>query len=142
MYKSALTLKWVAWIAGGSLTIGGGLGLWALGTPFQIGPGRPGDVAVDTAVLELMIVHLSDDYYLRIKLGVQLKNSKAKELFLRSRQRIRDSVVPTLSNHTRADLQTSTGRLFLREEIERKIHATMPDLGIRSVYFVEFLIHS
>jgi flagellar basal body-associated protein FliL len=142
MLQSVVALKWVVWIAGTATALGGGLGLLALGTPFHFSHRQSSVIpSSDVALLDPLVVNLSDGRYLRIRLGVELENRQAGVRLQQYKVRLNDALMVALSNHNRANLQTPLGKRLLREEVQQKIQATIPELAVRSVYFVEFLVH-
>ena len=143
MLKSAVAFKWVLSIATVTMALGGALGLLALGTPFQFSHHRS-SVATpsDVTLLDPLLANLSDGRYLRIRVGVELHDRRATDLLKQYKVQLNDALLATLSNHSLTDLQSPQAKIILREEMQRRIEAAVPELAIRSIYFVEFLVHA
>lgn len=157
MWNSLLPMKWVVWIACGSVTFGSALAVFALGSPIHVGgesqglerfwdtwilQGRANRDSPVIVILEPFFINLVDGRYLRVTIGLELKDALAKALLAQRVARINDALLITLSDQSLVGLQTMEGKARLREALTRQVQAVVPEVPIRTAYFLDFLVHN
>lgn len=157
MWNSLLPMKWVMWIAGGSLTLGSTFAVFALGSSIHLGresrgvehfwntwipQGRFDQGSSEVVILEPLLINLVDGRYLRVTIGLELEEARAKALLMRQLARVNNALLITLSDQSLASLQAMEGKARLREELTRQVRAAVPDVPIRTAYFLDFLVHN
>ncbi|MER3422403.1 MAG: hypothetical protein C4293_03415, partial [Nitrospiraceae bacterium] len=106
-------MKWVMWIAGGSLTLGSTFAVFALGSSIHLGresrgvehfwntwipQGRFDQGSSEVVILEPLLINLVDGRYLRVTIGLELEEARAKALLMRQLARVNNALLITLSD--------------------------------------------
>jgi len=126
------------------LIVGGG-GVWYLRhTKVQASAALTGEDNRPAGVIHLdsFIVNLADQdqiTYLRatIDLGVD-RTPKSKETVPTAR--IRDAIISVLATRKSQELLTPEGKQKLKEDLIASLKDRVPEIGVRDVYFTDFLV--
>jgi len=96
------------------------------------------------AGLDEMVVTLRDGGpspdFLRINVNLEVADKKIAEQVTRRLPQLRDIVILTLSNKTGRELKTLEGKEALKAEIMDKVGATLPEGGLKNVYFSDMVV--
>ncbi len=93
--------------------------------------------------LDPFIVNLADSpesRYLKLTLKLELDRPGIAEDLTPRLPLVRDAILTLLSSKEAAGLKTAREKLQLHEEIAQRINSVLPQQGVRSVYFTEFLV--
>jgi flagellar FliL protein len=133
----------------GVLTAMGSLGCKS-SSPASNGPGKGSHAPSVKAVMHLepFVVNLADpedNRFLRIGIELGLENPpSAKEGKGGESEvptaRIRDCILAVLSTWHSDALLAPEGKEKLKDELVRALRARVPELGVREVYFTDFLV--
>ena len=78
--------------------------------------------------------------YLKTTIELEVDNDDIKsELALRKPQ-LRDAILLILTSKSFEDILRPEGKLRLKNELISRINQSLPDAGIRSLYFTEFVV--
>jgi flagellar FliL protein len=127
---------------------------WGFVRPRDAGPDIPRPVAPARTVLPLesFTVNLADPEegrFLRMTLALGVEGqlptiakgeNKPVETSLVSMATIRDSILTVLAKCTSAQLLTPEGKTKLKSDLIDSLNRNVPELGVREVYFTEFLV--
>ncbi len=93
--------------------------------------------------LKTFVVNLADqdrERYLRVAINLELKDEViAKDVEKRLPQ-IMDSILMILPTKKVQDIQSSTGKIALRDEILAKLNNIFKSDAIKNIYFTEFVV--
>jgi flagellar FliL protein len=100
--------------------------------------------------LDNFTVNLNDgeeNHYLRVTLNLGVEHmpaplNKEKPNSGLPMARIRDTIVSVLTDCKAEALLTHEGKLQLKKNLVDGLNREVPDLGVREVYFTEFLVHA
>ncbi|MFZ0964647.1 MAG: flagellar basal body-associated FliL family protein [Terriglobia bacterium] len=119
-------------------------------SPGSKGPGKDSRAPQIKAVLHLesFVVNLADpedNRFLRVGIDLGLENPlPAKEGKGGEGEvpiaRVRDSILGVLSTWHSDALLAPEGKQKLKEELVHELRARVPELGVREVYFTDFLV--
>lgn len=103
--------------------------------PVEHGPVMP---------LDEFLVNLADpggDHFLKVTVNLGLSKAKGKTPDTLKDQipMIRDAVLVSLSNQTRADVSSESGRDKLKADIKKKVNAALGEDDVQDVYFSNFV---
>jgi len=113
----------------------------------ESGSPPPAPAVKEVMHLESFVVNLADppgDCFLR--LGIDLGLGRAinahgeKDTGAVPTAQVRDVVLRVLTTYHSADLLAPTGKVKLKEELVKSLQAAIPELGVREVYFTDFLV--
>jgi len=147
--KSSLPI--VALIAGLALLLGG-IGAW-----FAFGRGDSSDAtaAGSPSSPELSTIHLDgftvnladreDNHFLRVTMDLALEHlppgaEKDKPASGLPMARIRDAILAVLTECSADALLTPDGKTELKKHLIEALNRSVPELGVRDIYFTEFLV--
>lgn len=93
--------------------------------------------------LDPFIVNLADTSemrYLKLSLKLEMERPDAAEEIAMRLPRIRDAIVILLSSKESSSLRGAQGKFQLRDEIVLRVNAVLPNGGVRTAYFTDFVI--
>lgn len=97
--------------------------------------------------LESFVVNLADpsgDCFLRVGVDLGLERSISghgeKEAAALPTAQVRDVILRVLSTYNSDDLLAPEGKIKLKNELVKSLQGTIPELGVREVYFTDFLV--
>lgn len=109
------------------------------------GGGKQGKVAAPGVMFDLdpFIVNLADTpdvRYLKLTVKLEVDNEAVStELSARVPQ-VRDAVLVLLSSKDVNAIRTTQGKFQLRDEITQRVNGLIPNPGVRSAYFTDFVV--
>jgi flagellar protein FliL len=118
-------------------------------SPLSKGPGKDSHAAVKAILhLEPFVVNLADsedNRFLRVGIDLGLENElSAKEgkggEGAVPTARIRDCILEVLSSWHSDALLAPEGKEKLKNELVRALHARAPEVGVKEIYFTDFLV--
>lgn len=138
------------------LGLGGG-GFWYASRHSQPLPGRAQDAATRTGAtdappaavfqLQSFVVNLADpDHSAFLRIGIALGLDKPLPAADSSEKnspytpQIRDAVISVLSTWKSEDLLEPDGRMKLKKQLLQVLQQRIPELGVRDIYFTDYLI--
>jgi flagellar basal body-associated protein FliL len=109
------------------------------------GDGKDSANATDKQPLHLepFIVNLADtddSRFLRVGIDLDLERPPASKDVAASAARIRDCILTVLSSWHSDSLLATDGKQKLKDELRHALQDRVPELGVREVYFTEFLV--
>jgi len=121
---------------------------WFLMSKAKAEPGQkapPPPAAKEVMHLEGFVVNLADpagECFLRvgIDLGVERAAAREKEAAALPTAQVRDAILRVLTTYHSDDLLAPEGKLKLKQELLKSVQAAVPELGVREVYFTDFLV--
>src|SRR5579862_7501696 len=93
--------------------------------------------------LEPFVVNLSDtddNRFLRVGIDLGLEKTLSAKESDASAARVRDCIILVLSTWRSDALLAPDGKQKLKDEILHALQARVPDLGVKEVYFTDFLV--
>jgi flagellar protein FliL len=90
-----------------------------------------------------LIVNLADEggkRYLRVSIELELESAEMTEEVERRLPQVRDSVLMILPTKTFADINTTPGKIALRDELIKAINGIVTTGEIKNLYFTEFVV--
>jgi flagellar FliL protein len=93
--------------------------------------------------LGTLIVNLADEggkRYLRISIELELESPEMTEEVERRLPQVRDSVLMILPTKTFADINTTPGKVALRDELVTAINGIVKTGKVKNLYFTEFVV--
>jgi flagellar FliL protein len=93
--------------------------------------------------LGTLIVNLADEggkRYLRVSIELELESAEMTEEIDRRLPQVRDGVLMILPTKTFADINTTPGKIALRDELIKAINAIVTTGEVRNLYFTEFVV--
>jgi flagellar basal body-associated protein FliL len=114
-------------------------------------PSNSGDSAKDSATgadksvlhLEPFVVNLTDaedNRFLRVGIDLALEREPSNKEGSESAARVRDCIIFVLSTWRSDSLLAPDGKQKLKDEILHALQDRVPELGVKEVYFTEFLV--
>ena len=108
-------------------------------------PGKDASSAADKATLHLepFVVNLmdtEDNRFLRVGIDLALEKDPTGNPGGTSAARIRDCIIFVLSTWRSDSLLAPDGKQKLKDEILHALQGRVPELGVKEVYFTEFLV--
>jgi flagellar FliL protein len=131
------------------IALGGGAGWFVMQRNSRTDQAEAGTESADKAVLHLegFVVNLADpeeNHFLRlgIDLGLDrpLKSAGHGGKAEIPTSRIRDTILSVLTTWRSDALLAPDGKTKLKEELRRALRERTPELGVREVYFTDFLV--
>jgi len=104
-----------------------------------------GDKGAPNAIFDLepFIVNLADApevHYLKLTVKLDLDRAGAKEDIVGRLPQVRDAILILLSSKDAASLRSTQGKFQLRDEITSRVNSALPQNGVRTAYFTEFVV--
>ena len=93
--------------------------------------------------LEPFIVNLLDKEgrrYLKTRIEFEVDNEDIKKELTRRTPQLRDAILMLLTSKSFEDISKPEGKLRLKTEIIVRINQILPRIGIRTLYFTEFVV--
>jgi flagellar FliL protein len=93
--------------------------------------------------LEPFIVNLLDKEgrrYLKTRIEFEVDNEDIKKELTRRTPQLRDAILLLLTSKSFEDISKPEGKLRLKTEIIVRINQILPRIGIRTLYFTEFVV--
>jgi flagellar FliL protein len=93
--------------------------------------------------LGTLIVNLADQggkRYLRVTMELELEIIDMADKLEKRKPQIRDSVLMILATKSYADINTTEGKITLRDELMAKLNSFFKEGGITNIYFTEFVV--
>jgi flagellar FliL protein len=93
--------------------------------------------------LGTLIVNLADEggkRYLRVSIELELESPEMTEEVERRMPQVRDSVLMILPTKTFADINTTPGKIALRDELIKAINGIVTTGEVKNLYFTEFVV--
>ena len=93
--------------------------------------------------LKSFIVNLAGDNgkrYLKIKMDLEIAKEDLNDAIRQRIPQIRDSIMMILTSKRYEDVKDTTGKIALRQEIQKQINAFFKEPCVSSVYFTDFVI--
>jgi flagellar FliL protein len=116
-------------------------------TPSHGAGGKGGAAAANApgaiADLESFVVNLADTpevRYLKVTMKLEVERPELVEEIKARIHQVRDPILILLSSKEAETLRGAQGKLQLRDEIRQRINAVLPNGGVRTVYFTEFVV--
>jgi flagellar FliL protein len=78
--------------------------------------------------------------YLKIALGLELSDEELQEEVDNKMPQVKDSILLLLSTKSYDDINTTQGKLLLREEIMRRLNGFLVSGLVKEVYFTDFVV--
>jgi len=112
-------------------------------------PGNsPGNPALITVHLENFTVNLADreeNHFLRVTMDLAVDHlppgaEKDKPTAGLPVAHIRDTILSVLTECQADALLTADGKSLLKKKLIEALHRSVPELGVRDIYFTEFLV--
>lgn len=127
--------------------------LWTKMTTNMIPPQTSGLTAEETEEdgetigplysLGTLIVNLADQggkRYLRVTMELELEHIEMADQLEMRKPQIRDSILMILPSKSYSDINTTEGKIALRDELMAKLNSFFKDGGINNIYFTEFVV--
>lgn len=91
--------------------------------------------------LEPIVVNLADEdeRYLRVTIGLELKDPGAPQLIKDNENKVKDALVMLLSGKYYADVRDTQGKEKLKAEIVRTLDGVLKKDCVSKVYFIDFI---
>ena len=91
--------------------------------------------------LDPIVVNLADEdeRYLRVKIGLELKDQDAPQLIKDNDNKVKDALVMLLSGKYYQDIRDSQGKEKLKAEIAKTLDGVLKKDCVSKVYFVDFI---
>lgn len=123
----------------------------SVAAPAQTRPEPPVARSLTIIHLETFVLNLADDQHTYLRIGVDLgtqaapsakasEDNKALSPEPRDAAIIRDSILGVLTTARSSDLATAEGKARLKDQLRDVLNKRMPELGVREIYFTEFLM--
>jgi flagellar FliL protein len=93
--------------------------------------------------LGTLIVNLADEggkRYLRVSIELELESAEMTEEVERRLPQVRDSILMILPTKTFADINTTPGKIAVRDELLVAMNGIVTSGEIRNLYFTEFVV--
>ncbi|MCK4388869.1 MAG: flagellar basal body-associated FliL family protein [Desulfobacterales bacterium] len=93
--------------------------------------------------MEPFLVNLLDKQgtrYLKTTIGFEVENNDVKEKMNRRTAQLKDTILLLLSSMSYEDINKPDGKLQLKNKLVMRINQILPDAGVRTVYFTEFVV--
>ncbi len=93
--------------------------------------------------IKTMIVNLADEggkRYLRVSMEFELENEEMIASMDKLLPRIRDSILMILPTKKYDDINTTEGKIKLRNEMMEKVNSLLVTGKIQNIYFTEFVV--
>jgi flagellar FliL protein len=93
-------------------------------------------------MLEPFIVNLAGTgkNYLKIEIGLELSDEKLKIEVENKLPQIKDAILLLLTSKTFEVVQSSEGKLALKNEIQTRLNTFMSSGAIKNIYFTNFVV--
>jgi flagellar FliL protein len=110
------------------------------------GPGKEGteqNVIGPLYSLDTFIVNLSDptgNRFLRATMDLELQSEALTQEMEKRLPQIRDMILMTLPSRRFQDIQSSEGKIALRNELTAKLNSLLKKNAITNIYFTEFVV--
>lgn len=122
-----------------------GFFLWTRHTTAQAAPGHSSTAPVAVLHLETFTLNIDDPEqrtYLRVGIDLGLDHDPKEDKGTASTPTavIRDAILNVLMATKPQDVTTVDGKRKLKEQILSALKERVPDLGVREIYFTEFLV--
>ncbi len=146
-------IKWIVIAVVVLLVIGGGIFGWLMFTKSDESGKKKKVVAAKKETqevpfgkifsLETFVVNLSDPggrRYLKIKIDLELASGEIEAQVSTRLSQLRDVILLHLSSKLTEDIQGTTGKIALRNELIMRLNQALKKRGIRNLYFTEFVV--
>lgn len=93
--------------------------------------------------LQPFIVNLADEggkRFIRITMDLELQNNALTEEMAQRLPQIRDSILMILPTRRVVDIQSTEGKVTLRDEILKTVNGLLKSGSVANIYFTEFVI--
>lgn len=144
--KKPLPIKLIAMVAGGLVVLGGG-GYGAYAVFSHKEPPPAANVAKPAVFFDVpeVLVNLSSQntdrtQYLKVKVVLELSDPKLKELIQPVLPRLTDTFQTYLRELRPTDLDGSAGLYRLKEELTRRVNASIAPNRVNAVLFKEIVV--
>lgn len=155
---SETTLQWRRLLVAGAVACACGLGLaliyrfspgvflkggFSLSTSFGKAGKRPSGASQNHFYIEPLIMNARDadaSAFMRLTLTLELERPDVADDVRLRLAAIENIVIVTAASQDAAILRSVEGKARLRDVLTKKINALLPNGGVRSVYFADFLI--
>ncbi len=133
------------WIAMVLMIAAAAAGWWLRGKPSTGNADATGTTVGSVLHLESFVLNLADPdqkAYLRvgIDLGLRTDYGSRKDSSEVPTSEVRDVLLTVLTQCRPDDLLTPQGKAKLKNDLVRTLQQRVPQLGVREVYFTEFLV--
>ena len=78
--------------------------------------------------------------YLKTTIELEVDNDDVKNELAQRNPQLRDAILLILTSKSFEDIFRPEGKLRLKNELISRINQSLPDAGIRSLYFTEFVV--
>lgn len=78
--------------------------------------------------------------YLKTTIELEVDNDDIKNHLAQRKPQLRDAILLILTSKSFEDILRPEGKLRLKNELISRINQSLPDAGIRSLYFTEFVV--
>ncbi len=107
------------------------------------GGGAKEKAPADNFIQESFTVNLADSrgaHFAKVDVAIEIEDDFVREEVTRLKPKIRDFINVVLSSKTYEQVDSSTGREFLKEEIRNKINGYLTRGQVKDVFFTQFII--
>jgi flagellar FliL protein len=94
--------------------------------------------SMDTFVVNLM--DTEPQRYLKVRIDIESREAKANEEFEKRLPQLRDVILTILTSKTYKEVYDSEGKKKLKEEIILKANQLLGNLGVKAIYYTEFVV--
>jgi len=94
-------------------------------------------------MLEPFIVNLAGgggNNYLKISIGLELNNPDVEAEITNKMPLIRDTVLMLSSTKTFEDIQSSQGKIMLKDELQMRLNSFLNNGRIKNIFFTSFIV--
>ena len=142
--QSSSTAARTIWILVGSLAvIGAAVWLWSKHGKDSVAGASGISPVQSTLHLETFVLNIGGGdqrAYLRVGIDLQLDQDAKRAEELVPVAQVRDAVLGVLGEANADELLTANGKSKLKQDLLRSLQQRIPALGVKQVYFTEFLI--
>ena len=78
--------------------------------------------------------------YLKTTIELEVENDDIKKELAQRNPQLRDTILLLLTSKSFEDISMPEGKLRLKNELIARINQSLPDAGIRTLYFTEFVV--
>ncbi|MBO2534581.1 MULTISPECIES: flagellar basal body-associated protein FliL [Rummeliibacillus] len=98
------------------------------------------DIVESSVDVEEITTNIADDNYIKIALKIQTTSKDAAEELTKRDFQVKSILIEELSEMTKKDLESKSGKEMLRNTLKTKINDLMQDGEVQQVYFTSYII--
>lgn len=138
MLLGGIGLALAAGLSSGSFLQGGFRLPASIASPAHRSAGAPNLLPMEPVILTARDVDASA--FVRVALTLELADQNVAADVRARLAAVEDAVIVTAANRDTGTLRSVAGKARLREELTKAINALLPNGGVRTVYFADFLV--